>query len=39
MEDSLLDKLKKVWYNNKAVAREKAALRNTKECVKPEAES
>ena len=26
-------------YNNKAVARGKAALRDTKECVKPEAES
>ena len=33
MEDSLLDKLKKVWYNNKAVARGKAALRNSKERV------
>ena len=39
MEDSLLDKRETMWYNNKAVARGKAALRNTKECVKPEVES
>jgi hypothetical protein len=36
---SSIDKLGMVWYNNKAVARGKAALRNTKECVKPEVES
>ena len=30
---SSIDKLGMVWYNNKAVARGKAALRNTKECV------
>ena len=30
---SSIDKLKKVWYNNKAVARGKAALRNSKECA------
>ena len=33
MEDSLLDKREKSWYNNKAVARGKAALRNSKERV------
>ena len=33
MEDSLLDKREMVCYNNKAVARGKAALRNSKECV------
>ena len=33
MEDSLLDKVETIWYNNKAVARGKAALRNSKERV------
>ena len=33
MEDSLLDKREMVCYNNKAVARGKEALRNTKERV------
>ena len=33
MEDSLLDKRETMWYNNKAVARGKAALRNSKEHV------
>lgn len=33
MEDSLLDKRETMWYNNKAVARGKAALRNSKERV------
>ena len=33
MEDSLLDKRGMVWYNNKAVARGNARLRNSKECV------
>ena len=33
MEDSLLDKREKSWYNNKAVARGKAALRSSKERV------
>ena len=33
MEDSLLDKVETIWYNNKAVARGKTTLKSSKECV------